>query len=505
MREKLLFLLVFSVVFIAMAATDDTAVMHPILQQQHSQIQQEILKNRQETQYQFTATNGNIDEQNAHTQLANGISQNSQLQDNQYNQLGQQLDRQDKSIQGSMNVEASRESTRKQLSENNHNANMDQQHQMMEGDILDNRNAAGQGFQQTQELQSTSESRQAAKQSNEHERTMSGITENRQATESQFKEHERQTGEREERMTSREVNAENIHSRDMKAQHDFIGQNLDRNNADTKTQFTATNDHLSRNQADEESYRRNHRVVTRLRDQDSVSRMTALRRENELARERLRVLAERNHDAHQYSISRVTPQIRRFVTRIGRDSERGDRETQKLNRRLMDRHQGELRRDKLHGLVRNLSRRQRRLSRRNHYSGEETERFESIVRHFKRAASHRQRLADANRRRIASLKKMIRELARRARVLTRKIERRAEVRARHARMEMLTRRSEHRLTRGFDTNDRNQAPLKSFKSMFSLKNFVQKAQRDTSKRLAKSFSGKFKRLAAIVKKYKRDD
>jgi hypothetical protein len=218
-------------------------------------------------------------------QLQSGIDQNRQLSEHQFAQMSEQLDRQDKAVQGNLNIEAARESTRAQLSENNHNANMNTGHQMIEQNVIDTRDAARQGFQHTQTMQSESESRQAAKQTGEHGIVMGGISENRQSTQSQFQQMGTENSERENRMTQRQQSAEEHHAQDQAQAHEGINKNLDRNFESTRQQFTSTNDHMSRNQADEQSYRRNHRVITRLRDSEAAARLTALRLENEQARQ----------------------------------------------------------------------------------------------------------------------------------------------------------------------------------------------------------------------------
>jgi hypothetical protein len=475
---------------------------HQQLAQEHAGIQQEILTNRQETQSQFSATNGNVDEQTAHMQLQSGIDQNRQLSEHQFAQMSEQLDRQDKAQQGNMNIESSRESTRSQLSENNHNANMNSQHGMIENNVIDNRAAARQQFQQTQTLQSESESRQAAKQTGEHGVTMAGISENRASTQSQFQSLGQTNSDRENRMTARDMAAEEHHSQDMKQAHDGININIQRNYDSTKHQFTGTNDHISRNQADEQSYRRNHRVITRIRDSDAIARLTALREENELARQRLRNLANRNFKESQYEVRTINPHTRRHVKRLEKRQARGFRNVEGLSRRISKRHNSEHRRVRLESLVRNMSRRQRDLSRHHHQRQEEKERYESIIRHFKNASVHRRKVAARQRNSIVRLRKFIRNLARRQRVLARKIERRGEIKSRHKRQEDLTRRSESRLARGFQQRSQFHAPARHVKSLFNLKEFVRKSQGKAAKRLAKSFSSRFKSLARIVKRYR---
>jgi len=333
---------------------------------------------------------------------------------------------------------------------------------------------------------------------------MGGISENRQATESQFQHLGTDNTERETRMTQREIAAEEHHSQDQAQAHEGINKNVDRNFENTRQQFTSTNDHISRNQADEQSYRRNHRVITKLRDSEATARLTALRQENELARQRLRSLATRNFREHQYDIRRVEPRVRRHVEKLEQRQARGFRNVYGLSRRISQRHSSETRREKLNELIRNLSRRQRNLSRHHHSKQEEKERYESIIRQFKLAATHRRRVEHRQRSSIAKLKKFIRNLARRQRILARKIERRAESSQRHKRLENLTRRSESRLTRGFARRTGRDAPAHSVKSLFTLKDFVRRGQEKTSKRLAKSFSKRFKNLARIVKRYRSD-
>jgi len=238
-----------------------------------------------------------------------------------------------------------------------------------------------------------------------------------------------------------------------------------------------------------------------LRDQDQIARLTALSRENEIARSRLRDLANRNHVDTQYDVRRIVPTLRPDIVRMGRRDHHHFHEGYDLTRRLHQREVSEGRRNRRDDLIRNLSRRQRSVTRKQFEKRAEKEHYDTIINHFKKAAAQRRRVAIRQRKSIARLRKFIRNLARRQRTLARKIERRQQLSARHKRLEDLQRRSERRLHRGFAR--RRQSPaVHAYKNMFSLKNFVRKAQGRAARGLAKSFSGKFKRLAKIVKRYK---